>query len=129
MREILFRGQMLYGKKFIEGSLLLMNGKSYIHQGCGDRHDIDFGYSFEEVKPKTVGQYIGLKDKNGVKIFENGYLAWEEEDPFGQVFASYREMVSKQSDGLYILLPSGQSISKMLSVYSLEFHDNPELTE
>ena len=58
MREIKFRGKDRYGQ-FVFGDLLNFDTSTAIFTKSGNT-------SIFEVIPATVGQYTGLKDKNGV---------------------------------------------------------------
>ena len=61
-REIKFRGKQSFDNKWIHGSLLKDKEKYYITN--------DYGDTFYAVIPQTIGQYTGLKDKNGKEIYE-----------------------------------------------------------
>ena len=67
MREILFRGKRIETGEFAYGFLVKMFGAYHII----DKDDENTAY---EVIPETVGQYTGLKDKNGNRIWEGDIL-------------------------------------------------------
>ena len=78
MREILFRGKRTDNDEWIKGYLHKTDGVGKGYRAFAIQvQDID-SYMCRphshEVQPKTVGQYTGLTDKNGKKIFEGDII-------------------------------------------------------
>lgn len=71
-REILFRGKRIDADVWVEG--FLSKGRYYGYKGNSLQPAIEYDEKgvmcVSVIKPETVGQWTGLTDKNGKKIFE-----------------------------------------------------------
>lgn len=65
MRQILFRGKRVDSDEWAEGYLFKIWNRTFLLWGTTNGVP-----NMIEVKSETVGQYTGLTDKNGKKIFE-----------------------------------------------------------
>ena len=141
MRKIKFRGiptdnNTSYDKEdgFVEGSLIKDNDKYYIVLEVIDniKRD-DYAIYMIEVIPETVGQYTGLKDKNGQEIYEGDivYIKGETEllDIKGKV--EYNDswaqfVITNTGNIINETEPLGDYEKQDLEVIG-NIYDNPEL--
>ena len=139
MREILFRGQhRRYGEQVNMAGEKLPPVWVYggVLQGEGD-FSIIYGSKspdgkFEEKYPvytETLGQYTGLTEKNGKKIFEGDIVCAGSEGIIAKC------EVKRRIDGIYYMNPNRKTVWYMMpdntgktTVEILgNIHDNPEL--
>ncbi len=135
MREILFRGKLKCNGEWSYGNLIIRpNTISLITPD-----DTPLG-RYGEVDPETVGQYTGLTDRNGKKIFEGDIVDYEDEVP-GQY--EYHDSlfinrgVVEYSEGCFYWTNGVAAENLVDCVYKGvadcvvigNIHDNPELRE
>lgn len=97
MREIKFRGKMVEDNEWIFGYYVLTHDSHRIIY-----EDYEGFYCEDEVIPESVGQYTGLRDKNGREIYEGDIV---EQELLGNVpldFGSFIGVV-KFIDGTYMI--------------------------
>lgn len=150
MREILFRGQTRRkGEKVRMDRTPVESNWVYGGVFQGPNHSVIYGYDPIEkhvVYSDTVGQYTGLQDKNGTKIFEGDILnLWVDDDneydpikkyravvEFGNPNAEYNwgfqlKMIDRMSFNEDILLWVEMEDTGAFCEVIGNIHDNPEL--
>lgn len=141
MREILFRGKRLDNGELVEGWYQPETTITH-YDGRKEKIGVSIAYKREDgflddtfVSPSTVGQYTGLKDKNGKRIFEwdicrfrewnNGDMCW-----FGKVHYEHQQfMISggpNKECGTPFHLVLSRFVPENIEVIG-NIHDNPEL--
>lgn len=74
MGENIYRGGWIKNGEWIEGYYVFLNNTHYIIE-AGSEDWRDNGEWFQVV-PKSIGQYTGLKDENGEKIFKGDIILY-----------------------------------------------------
>lgn len=124
MREILFRGKQKDNGEWVEGYY------NYATDGYNlELHLISDKITgiHTEVIPKTVGQYTGLTDKNGKKIFE-GDIVIERGGESCQGFYEIDNVLVVEIPNTLVSFTIGRDCGCEYKVIG-NIHDNPELLE
>ena len=157
MREILFRGKRLVDDNWVEGYYVkasdMFNDDQYdiiVRVDVTVCLDIDKFDGYRPVRPETVGQFTGLTDRNGKKIFEGDIIHvcteaydWLDEDDW-----TIKSGVVKFRNGCFVIdgAYTSDDYNDISHFYDLvtthdeyddeiifdvigNIHDNPELLE
>ena len=136
MREILFRGKRKDNSAWVEGDFCHPCNIVFVAIGYDEvlgQKDVPILHDYAVI-PETVGQYTGITDKNGKKIFEGdivserppmnaiayiGYVAYDDE------LAVWRFIIKNDTKFNCVLLGSYSTSYTVIG----NIHDNPEFLE
>ena len=126
MREILFRGKKNNSGEWVYGNLFNPDKSDTPTQICMGTHIVRICY---EIDTETVGQYTGLTDMNGKKVFEGDIIKCKVHEMNG--YRVRRGVVEYHGVGFIMNLDPNSWYDQKNISFDCEvignIYDNPEL--
>ena len=132
MREVLFRGKWTLLNEWLEGDLIQYSDayQEIRDKKLGRQYPID---------PSTGGQFSGLTDKNGKKIFEGDVVKYKNTDGIkfnGVALTVIGKVVYNEKNASFAISGKDEIGAKHYDYFPIKnieivgnIHDNPELLE
>ena len=143
MREILFRGKRIAGHRDSTKDGTMLYGSLFIDKNGQPKikwYNERYGASItSNVDPETVGQFTGLTDKNGKKIFEGDIGRYKQTDGAtqnGKPITCIGKVIYNAKTASFAMESKDEAGRKYFDYFPIKdfevfgnIHDNPELLE
>ena len=142
MREILFRGKRIDNGEWVEGyykkgTVIAGDRAAYIADIIVEAPTKPFGDCLRsEVEPDTVGQYTGLNDKDGRRIYEGDIVVYDNSPYNAYCTPQKGEIIWRRGSLCFKYIPWNSAMYRALCSDDFfaakcevigNIHDNPEL--
>ena len=128
MRTIKFRGRKSDSKTWVYGTpVFYKSGEASIFPSLSEYgSEATEIIKRDKIDPKTIGQFTGLTDKNGVEIFEGDIVEWPtdiDRDYYNESYRFVREEVKFEGGAFYPVCNMDEYEFKVIG----NIYENPEL--
>ena len=129
MREILFRGKRTINGDWVYGDFVHGNERKSLRDSIFVYDSETQSFNDYKINPSTLGQYTGLTDKNGKRIFEGDIVKTDKfSEPNKQYIIKYDlqfgAFIGQDRYNLYFVTFDGDS-GEFEVIGNI--HDNPEI--